>query len=605
MSDDLKDRKDVPEKYRWNLERIYDTDDRWEDDFGRLKAMLSGIEKYRGRLGESAAMLLGCLELKDDISRLCEKLYVYAHMRRDEDNTNSKYQGLASRSEGVSTDIDREFSFMIPEVLQIPQSRLASFLRQQEGLRVYRHYIDEIIRMKEHVLSPDQERIVSMAGDIALVPENAYRMLSSADIEFPTTAGEDGSEVKLSEGRYYQLIRSRSREVRRDAFDRFYSTYKKYGNTMSAILSGAVKKDIFYARVRGYKNSLESALFGDNVPVSVYDNIIDTVNSNLKPLHRYMKIRKRMLKLDRVHMYDLYAPLVGDADINIPYEDGLNMVAEALKPLGDDYVSILKSGFGSRWIDVYENKGKTNGAYSWGSYDTSPYVLMNYNNSLSDVSTIAHEMGHSVHSYLSRKEQPYIYSEYTLFCAEVASTTNEALFMEYLLKTTADRTMRMYIINQYLEEIRTTVYRQTMFAEFERDIHQRSESGEALTSETLSSMWHDLNVKYYGPDVVVDDGIDIEWARISHFYWDFYVYKYVTGYAAAMSLSAGILEQGRAAVERYIDFLKSGDSDYSIDLLKRAGVDMTTPKPLLNTVSVFERLLDELGGDMEQSIISE
>lgn len=592
-------REDIPERYRWKLEDIYENDDLWEKDFSKIKSMLPILASYKGKLKEDSEFLLEVLKLRDEISKITDKIYVYAHMRRDENNSNSKYQGLADRSEVLNTEVNKEFSFIVPEILSIPTERIENFIRDNKNLEIYRHHLDDIIRMKEHILSPEQEQIISMAGDVTLAPENIFRMLSSADMRFPMVKNDYGEDVELSEGRYYQLIRSKNREVRKGAFQNLYNTYYKYKNTFAASLNAAVKKDIFYARAKKYNSAIEAALHDDNIPLKVYDNIISTINNNLKPLHRYVKIRKKLLELDDIHMYDLYAPLVKEVDICIPYEEAVELVEKALKPLGKDYVAILVRGFNSRWVDVYENQGKTHGAYSWGAYDTHPYVLLNYNNTLSNVSTLAHEMGHSLHSYFTRKNQPYVYSNYTLFSAEVASTTNEALFIHYLLNTTKDRMKRAYIINQHLEAIRTTVYRQTMFAEFEKIIHEKVENGEALTSEALCSLWHDINAKYFGPDAVIDDEIDIEWARISHFYWNFYVYKYVTGYAAATSLSKKILEEGDAAVAKYINFLKSGDSDYSINLLKAAGVDMTTPEPLENTVRVFESLLYSLENELK------
>lgn len=587
-------RQEIPEKYRWCLEDIYNDDALWEKDFKLIKDMLPEIAKFKGSFGKSAETLLSCLELKDKVNRLLEKLFVYAQMRRDEDNSNSKYQAMADRAEGLSNEVEKEISFITPEIINIPQDRIDKYLNEETRLKVYRHYLDSVIRMKAHVLSPDEERIISMAGDISQVPENTFRMLSHADMKFPTVKNEEGEDVELSEGRYYQLSRSSSREVRKNAFEQFYSTYKKYENTFAATFNGTIKKDIFYAKVRNYNGALEAALFPDNIPEAVFDNVVNTVNNNLKPLHRYIDIKRRALGIEKVHMYDIYAPIAKDIKIKVPFEEGVDTVLKGLKPLGDKYISLLKKGFESRWIDVYENQGKTNGAYSWGAYDTNPYVLLNYNGMLPDVLTIAHEMGHSIHSFLSRKEQPYIYSEYTLFCAEVASTTNEAILIDYLLKTTKDKNMRIYLLSQHLEEIRTTIYRQTMFAEFEKKAHELVEKGEALTAQLLSKIWHEINVKYYGSDIAVDDAVDIEWARVPHFYWNFYVYKYVTGYAAALTLSKKIIEEGESAVKNYIEFLKSGGSDYSITLLKKAGVDMTKPEPLENAVKVFEGLLDQI-----------
>lgn len=591
-------RDEVSEEYKWRLEDIYETDELWEEDHKRVKSMLPKVESFKGTIGESPSKLLQCLLVKDDISRLIEKLYVYSHMRRDEDNGKSKYQALADRAESLNVEVHEKLSFIVPEILMLPEKKIDEYIKKEEGLKVYRHYIDEVLRVKEHVLSPEQERIISMAGDIANTPGTVRRMLSNADMKFPKVLNDDGDEVELSEGRYYQLIRSGNRDVRKGAFEGLYSTYKKYSNTFSATLSGAVKADIFHSKVRKYGSALKAALYEDNIPLAVYDNVVNVINRNLGSLHRYMNIKKKMLCIDELHMYDLYAPIVENTNKNIPYEEGVEMVIKGLMPLGYEYINLLKEGFESGWIDVFENEGKSNGAYSWGMYDTNPYVLLNYSNTLSDVSTIAHEMGHSIHSLFSRKSQPYIYSDYTLFCAEVASTTNEALLTDYLLSTTKDKKMRIYIINQQLEEIRTTVYRQAMFAEFEKIIHERVENGEALTSDYICSLWHQLNTKFHGPDVVIDDYINMEWSRIGHFYRNFYVYKYVTGYAAAMSISQRILNEGTKAVDGYFEFLKGGSSDYSINLLKRAGVDMTTPEPLENTIKIFEKLLDELEAEL-------
>lgn len=590
----LAKRDEIPEKYRWCLEDIYSDDAMWEKDFALIKEMLPELSRFRGNIGKSEAQLLSCLELKDNISRLLEKLYVYAHMKRDEDNSNSKYQAMADRADGLSNEVQKELSFITPEIIRIPKETIECYIKKENKLKVYQHYIDSIVRMKEHVLTADEEKIVSMAGDLAQVPENAFRMLSHADMKFPSVKNEEGEEVELSEGRYYLLTRSSNREIRKNAFEKFYDTYKKYENTFAATFNGTIKKDIFFAKSRNYNSALEAALFPENIPRAVFDNVINTINKNLKPLHRYIGIKAKALGIEKVHMYDIYAPIAKDIETKVPFEEGKEIVLKGLKPLGDKYISLLKKGFDSRWIDVYENQGKTSGAYSWGAYDTNPYILLNYNDMLPSVLTIAHEMGHSIHSYLSRKEQPYIYSEYTLFCAEVASTTNEAILMDYLLKTTTDKNMRIYLLSQHLEEIRTTIYRQTMFAEFEKTTHGLVEKGEALTSKLLSSLWHDINVKYYGPDCIVDNAIDIEWARVPHFYWNFYVYKYVTGYAAALTLSQKIINEGEGAVKNYINFLKSGGSDYSINLLKGAGVDMTTPEPLENAVNVFNELLDQL-----------
>jgi oligoendopeptidase F len=419
-------------------------------------------------------------------------------------------------------------------------------------------------------------------------------MLSNADMKFPKTRDEEGQDIELSEGRYYKLITSTDRRVRKDAFSCLLGTYKQFINTYGAALNSSVKKDIFYAGVKNYPSALHAALHPDKIPTEVYDNVITTVNRNLAPLQRYIALKKKVLGYDELHMYDLYVPLSTAKEKTINYEEAQALVLEALQPLGLEYAQILKDGLASGWIDVYENQGKRKGAYAWGAYGTHPYVLLNYNNTLRDVMTLAHEMGHAIHSYYSHKYQPYPYADYTIFCAEVASTTNESLLIRHLLQKTTDKQQRLYLLDQYLEQFRGTVFRQTMFAEFEKDIHGMVEAGEALTPALLSEIWHALNVKYYGAHVIIDPEIDVEWARIGHFYWNFYVYKYVTGYAAGTAFAENILHEGETAREKYLGFLKSGSSDYSLNILKKAGVDLATPEPLEASLHVFEEMLREL-----------
>lgn len=456
--------------------------------------------------------------------------------------------------------------------------------------------LDEITRQKSHVLSAQEEQIIAMAGDIASAPSNIYGMINNADIKFPCIKDENGQEVELTKGRYISFLESSDRRVRKDAFHALYSSYKKQKNTLAQTLSSSVKRDIFYSKVRKYSSSLEAALDEDNVTLDVYDNLISTISNNLEPMYKYVALRKRMLGVDELHMYDLYTPIIKDVKMEVPYSKGVELVIDGLKPLGDEYERILREGFKGGWVDVYENEGKTSGAYSWGCYDTHPYVLMNYQDDVSNLFTLAHEMGHALHSYYTNQEQPFVYSGYKIFVAEVASTLNEALLMEYMLNNTQDKKEKMYLINYYLEQFRGTVYRQTMFAEFEKIIHERAEAGEPLTPELLCNIYRDLNRKYYGPDIVIDEDIDMEWSRIPHFYRNFYVYKYATGFSAAASLAESILKEGQPAVKRYIDFLKGGDSDYPVNLLKKAGVDMTTPDPIIKAVKTFERLVEELDG---------
>ncbi|OEF99194.1 oligoendopeptidase F [Vulcanibacillus modesticaldus] len=590
----LPKRDEIDEQYKWDLEAIYPDDQTWENDFNKVKQLADELKGYNGKIKNSATELFNCLKLSDELSIILGKAYVYARMKKDEDNTNSKYQALADRVNSLSIYVNSVSSFIVPEILSIPSEELDRFLQEEDGLKLYKHYLDEIVRMKPHVLPAEQEQLLAQTGEIAQAPDQIFGMLNNADIKFPVIKDENNQEVELTKGRYIQFMESSDRRVRKDAFTALYNTYSSLKNTFAATLNSNVKKNIFYAKVRNYPSALEASLYSDNVSVQVYDQLIDTIHKNMELMHRYVSIRKKMLGLDELHMYDLYTPIVKDTKIKVTYEEAKQRVIEGLKPLGDEYLSELKKGIDSRWIDVYENEGKTSGAYSWGSYGTHPYILMNYQDNVNDMFTLAHELGHSMHSYFSQKNQPYIYSHYKIFVAEVASTLNEALLMDYLLKTTTDKNEKLYYLNYYLEQFRTTVYRQTMFAEFEKMIHEKVEAGEALTAELLNQIYHQLNVTYYGPEIVVDDLIKVEWARIPHFYMNFYVYKYATGFSAAISLAKQILEEGESAVKRYLEFLKSGGVDYPINLLKRAGVDMNTKEPIQSSLDVFKDIMDQI-----------
>ncbi|MFZ5646057.1 MAG: oligoendopeptidase F [Bacillota bacterium] len=590
----LPKRDEVPEKYRWKLEDIYSGDDLWEKDFKQVQEMMGKIETYRGRLGESSAVLLEALRLQDRIQEITEKVYTYARMRKDEDNTNNTYQALTDRAEGLNTRVMTALSFIVPEILALPAEILERFLQENPELDLYRFALAELIRHKPHTLSPAEERIIARVGDVTTAPAGIYRMLNNADITFPTILDEQGKEIEVTHGRYVQLMESKDRRVRKDAFASLYSSYRKLKNTMSATLNSSVKKDIFHAAVRNHPSALEASLFSDNIPKEVYDNLIKTVRANLGSLHRYVALRKKLLGIGELHMYDLYVPMVRAVKWEIPYSGAVKMVMDGLTPLGREYCSIAAAGFESGWVDVYENRGKTSGAYSWGPYGVHPYILMNYQDNLNNVFTLAHEMGHAMHSYYSYRDQPYVYAHYRIFTAEVASTVNESLLMEHLLKTVSDRNKKLYLLNHYLEQFRGTVFRQTMFAEFEKITHEKVEAGEALTPEFLCSQYRKLNTEYYGPEITVDEEIDLEWARIPHFYTAFYVYKYATGFSAATAITRRILEEGGPAVSRYLEFLKKGDSDYPLNLLKTAGVDMATPLPVQEGLDLFSRLLDQL-----------
>lgn len=587
-------RSEIPEKDTWRLEDIFATDKEWEKEFDEVKELIPSVTAYAGKLGESSENLYNALKTQDEVTLRVEKLYAYAHMRYDQDTTNSFYQGLNDRIQNLYTQVASALSFMTPEILAIEEEKISSFLEENEALRLYKHALEEITRQRPHVLSAEEEALLAKAGDVLGASSTTFGMLNNADLEFPTIKDEEGNEVEVTHGRYTRFLESEDRRVRKEAFSAMYDTYGKFKNTFASTLSGTVKRDNFNALVRHYESARQAALSANNIPEEVYDNLVTTINKHLPLLHRYTKLRKKVLNIDELHMYDLYTPLVKDVNMKVTYEEAKEYTLKGLEPLGEEYKSVLEEGFNNRWVDVHENKGKRSGAYSSGSYGTNPYVLMNWQDNVNNLFTLAHEFGHSVHSYYTRKTQPYPYGDYSIFVAEVASTTNEALLNEYLLENLEDEKQKQYVLNHYLEGFRATVFRQTMFAEFEHDIHVKAQNGEPLTPELLSKTYYDLNKKYFGEDMVIDEDISLEWARIPHFYYNYYVYQYATGFSAATALSKQILEEGEPAVERYLEFLKAGSSDYPINVLKKAGVDMTSAKPIEEALKVFEEKLDEM-----------
>ncbi|MBP2634412.1 MAG: pepF1 [Firmicutes bacterium] len=586
-------RDQIQSDYKWQVEDIYASEELWQADFDKIKTALPKLAEYKETLSHSASRLAACLELRDELNIMAGKLFAYARLHRDENTANAKYQALVGKTESLLAELGAASAFIEPEIIGIPDTMLKAFQTEQT-LADYSFYFENLIRQKKHILSPNEEEILSRSVEATQAAENIFNMLAHADMTFPDITGEDGKTITLSEGRYRSLIMSTDRKVRQASFTGLFGSYNALRNSFAATLTGNIKKNIFYSRTRKYGSTLESALSDGNIPLSVYDNLLTTINNNLEPLHRYISLKKKALHLDSIHMYDLYTPLAQEVKFNIPYQESLQLVRNSLSPLGPEYTTLLNKGLSSGWIDVYENKGKQTGAYSWGVYGVHPFVLLNYNDRLEDVSTLAHEMGHAIHSYYSQATQPYATAQYTIFTAEVASTTNEILLNDFLLKTTTDKQKKLYLINQYLEMVRATVYRQTMFAEFEKYIYDKSEQGETLTADSFDEIWHNLNAKYYGPEMVVDSEIDVEWARIPHFYWNFYVYQYVTGYAAATTLADKMLHEGTDAQQRYIDFLKSGGSDYPIAILQKAGVDMSKPQPIELTLTKFSSMLDEL-----------
>lgn len=593
MAEKIKKRSEIPEEYKWKLSHIYESDSQWEAAFAKLKGLLADISAFRGHLGDSSNSLYEGLELAASIERLFDNIIVYAHMSSHQDTSDSHFQALADRADSLGVEASGSLSFMTPEILEMDDAVLKQYLKEDERLSLFRRRLDEIRRMKPHVLSSEQEQLLAMTGELTNSPETIFSMITNADMKFPSVIDENGHEVELSNGRFVSLLESPNREFRKRVFDTFYTTYEKQSNTFAATLSANVKANLFISRSRHYDSPREASLFSDNVAVSVYDSLIETIHQNLPLMHRYVALRKRMLQVEELHLYDIYTPIVNDAEMKIGYNEAVRMVEAGLTALGEQYLKDLHLGLTSGWIDIYENEGKRSGAYSWGSYDSHPYVFLNHTDTLDSMFTLAHEMGHAMHSYYSNKNQPYVDSQYKIFVAEVASTLNEALVMNYLLQKTSDKKQKLYLLNRYMDNFRGTVFRQTMFAEFEKIIHEKAASGESLTCDVLSAVYHDLNVLYFGSDMVIDKHIDMEWARIPHFYSSFYVYKYATGFSAATSLSKGLLENNKTALPKYLQFLRSGGSDYPLELLKKAGVDMTTPAPVQEALEVFKQLLDE------------
>jgi oligoendopeptidase F len=587
-------RDSIDPKYKWNLKDIYVSDEAWEADFAKAKALVPGITATKSTFKSGAANLLKALTLSDELSMIMENLHIYARMSRDQDNAVSTYQALTDRIGALSSEIGAELSFFVPEILNIPKTTLRNYMRKEKGLAVYRHNLAEILRQKEHILPEREEELLAMASNATNAAEDIFTMLNNADMKFPVIKDEDGNEVEVTKGRYSVFLESKDGRVRRDAFKALYSSYIRNRNTLAAALNGDIKKDIFYSKARRYGSCRHSSLNGDNVPPEVYDNLIGTTHANLPLLQRYLALRKRILKLDELHPYDLYVSIAEKPERKYKYERAELMVRKGLKPLGAKYSADLRTALSSGWIDVFETEGKTSGAYAWGSYTTHPYVLLNYQGNVNDIFTLAHEMGHAMHTFYTNKTQPYVNAATRIFVAEVASTVNETLLLKQLVRDSKSDAEKAYLLNHYLEEFRGTMFRQVMFAEFEKLTHELVESGGALTAEKFSEIYRGLNELYYGKDLVIDPELDMEWSRIPHFYSSFYVYKYATGFAAATSLVKQIQTEGRPAVKRYLNFLASGDSDYPLNLLKKAGVDLSVPAPVQSAYDAFEETLNKL-----------
>lgn len=588
-------RDEVKVEETWRLEDIFATDDAWEKEYADVEELSAKAESFKGTLRNGAEALFEALSYRDTLSERLHRLYTYAHLKTDQDTTNSFYQAMDSRVKSLYVKVSTALSFFLPELLEIDEGELNKFVEQNDELKLYKQEFEEVNKLRPHVLPAEQESLLAQLSEVTGSSSETFSMLNNADLTFPTVKDENGEEVELTHGRYIRFLESDVPRVREEAFKAMYGKYGEFQNTFASTLSGNIKRDNVNARIRNYSSAREAAMSNNHIPEQVYENLVSTINKNVHLLQRYVALRKKMFGLEELHMWDLYAPLVKDVDMKIPYGEAAQTMLESFHPLGEEYVSIVKEGLDNRWVDVRENKGKRSGAYSSGAYGTNPYILMNWQDNVNNLFTLAHEFGHSVHSYYSRKSQPFIYSGYSIFVAEVASTVNEAILNDHLLKTIDDEQKRIYLLNNWLDGFRGTVFRQTMFAEFEHMIHQLDQQGVALTAEKLTEEYYALNKRYFGDDLVIDEEIGLEWARIPHFYYNYYVYQYATGYSAAVSLSNQILTEGQPAVERYIHhFLKAGSSDYPIEVLKKAGVDMTSAAPIEEACRVFEEKLNEL-----------
>ena len=579
-------------EYTWDLTTIFESDEAFEEAFKEVESYLGQEEQFKGHLGDSPETLYQALALEDEAEVKLEKVYVYAHLKQDQDTANDKYTGFEARAHQLIIKFSSSWSFLVPEILQIDEATIKQFISENDKLKRYEFDLQLINENRPHVLSADKEKMLTEAQDALSTPDNVYGMFSNADLEFEDAVDSEGNRHPLTQGTFIKCLESDDRVLRKSAFDNFYKQYGAYNNTLSATLAGEVKKNIFNARTHNFKTAREAALSRNHIPEQVYDNLVKTVHKYLPLLHRYTELRKELLGLDDMKMYDLYTPLVKNVKFEMPYEEAKQWMIKALQPMGETYMNVVNEGLNNGWVDVYENKGKRSGGYSSGGHLTNPFILLNWSDTVSDLYTLVHEFGHSAHSYFSRQNQPSNLSDYTIFVAEVASTCNEALLSDYMDKHLDDE-RRLLLLNQELERFRATLFRQTMFAEFEHKIHAIEEAGEPLTANRMNEEYAKLNKQYFGDAVETDENISKEWSRIPHFYMNYYVYQYATGYSAAQSLSHQILTEGQPAVDRYInEFLKKGSSDYPIEILKNAGVDMTTPEPIEQACEVFEQKLD-------------
>ena len=595
MAKQVLTREEVPEQLTWDLTSIFESDEAWDTELKEVVKLSEQASNYKGKVAESAESLYNTLQFSDKLYERLQKLYVYAHLKHDQDTANGKYQDLDGRIRSVYAKVGAAWSFITPEVLALDETTLNSYVESYEPLNLYKQSLKEINLGRPHVLSADKEELLAQMSEVSSAPGTTFSALNNADLEFPKIKDENGEEVQLTHGNYITFLENDNREVREAAFKAVYKTYGQFKNTFASTLAGNVKAHNANAKIRNYTSARHAALSNNFIPEKVYDQLISTIHDFLPSLHRYIALRKQVLGLDELHMYDLFTPLVKEVKMEVPYEEAKKTMVASFAPLGKEYQDIVQKGLDSRWVDVLENKGKRSGAYSSGTFGTNPYVLMNWQDNVNNLYTLAHEFGHSMHSYYSRANQPYPYADYSIFVAEVASTCNEELLFDHLMNTLEDDKQKIYLLNQWLDGFRGTVFRQTMFAEFEHIIHEIDAKGESITAEKLTSIYYDLNKQYFGDVMTVDEEIGLEWARIPHFYYNYYVYQYATGQSAATALSKQILEEGQVAVDRYINnFLKAGCSNFPIEVLKAAGVDMESPEPIALACKVFEEKLNEL-----------
>lgn len=587
-------REALSKELTWDLSVIYKTDEKWEEEFNALQEKISEVKDYQGTLNNGSGVFLKALETMLDLSRKVSSLYVYAHLKNDQDTANSTYQAMNDKARYLIAQTQEATSWFEPEVIELEEDVLSGYFDTEPELTEYRHYIEQMTANKAHVLTSEMEALLAGASEILSSSSQTFSLLNNADLQFPEVKGEDGKPVQLSHGMYGELLESTDRNVRKEAFKKMYEVYASFKNTFASTLGASVKNHNYQAKVHHFNSARESALADNHIPEAVHDTLIEVVNENLPLLHRYMELRKKVLKLEDLHMYDLYTPITGEASLKYSYEEAKDKTLEGLSVLGEEYKGVLDKAFNNSWIDVVENKGKRSGAYSSGAYDTNPYILLNWHDSLNHLYTLVHELGHSAHSYFTRNNQPYVYGNYSIFLAEIASTTNENLLTDYLLETTKDPKARAYVLSHYLDGFKGTVFRQTQFAEFEHFMHVESAKGTPLTADFLSKNYSEINSKYYGESVEQDEEIQYEWARIPHFYYNYYVYQYSTGFCAATALADKLLKKEEGALEKYLTYLKAGSSDFPIAVMKKAGVDMTDKEYLVRAMAVFEERVDEL-----------